>query len=219
MRGVLRVFAATSAVLLIIAGCASTPDPADEAVQPFVVLQHRGSSRGVDAPEWVRVSLEGAAAVEAMDEFEGKYVVVLEETGSDLRGVEMWAQNFSAPAQIAQQVSTRVEQRFAGAAAGEVDAIETYMENVVKTMSDAEFSGFRRAGEWWVQYRWYEADRTTVDRDEYRYTVLYTVDRELLDRQVLHAIEVAERQAEEPRTENERTVRERVRSALAEEGL
>lgn len=219
MRGVLRVFAAISAVLLIIAGCASTPDPADEAVQPFVVLQHRGSSRGVDAPEWVRVSLEGAAAVEAMDEFEGKYVVVLEETGSDLRGVEMWAQNFSAPAQIAQQVSTRVEQRFAGAAAGEVDAIETYMENVVKTMSDAEFSGFRRAGEWWVQYRWYEADRTTVDRDEYRYTVLYTVDRELLDRQVLHAIEVAERQAEEPRTENERTVRERVRSALAEEGL
>ncbi len=219
MRGLLRICVVTSAVLLVIVGCASTPDPADEAVQPFVVLQHRGSSRGVDAPEWVRVSLEGAAAVEAMDEFEGKYAVVLEESGSDLRGVEMWAQNFSAPAQIAQQVSTRVEQRFAGAAAGEVDAIETYMENVVKTMSEAEFSGFRRAGEWWVQYRWYEADRTTVDRDEYRYTVLYTIDRDLLDRQVLHAIDVAERQAQEPRTEDERTVRERVRRALAEEGL
>ncbi len=219
MRGLLRICVVTSAVLLVIVGCASTPDPADEAVQPFVVLQHRGSSRGVDAPEWVRVSLEGAAAVEAMDEFEGTYAVVLEESGSDLRGVEMWAQNFSAPAQIAQQVSTRVEQRFAGAAAGEVDAIETYMENVVKTMSEAEFSGFRRAGEWWVQYRWYEADRTTVDRDEYRYTVLYTIDRDLLDRQVLHAIEVAERQAQEPRTEDERTVRERVRRALAEEGL
>ncbi|MFP4643310.1 MAG: hypothetical protein ACLFM0_03025 [Spirochaetales bacterium] len=214
---------AAAALALLLGGCASTqerePDPSDEAVQPFVVLEHRGSSRGVDAPEWVRVSLEGAQAVEQMDEFEDKYAVIVEETGEDLRGVEMWAQNFSAPAQIAQRVSTRVEQRFAGSAAGEVDEIDTYMENVVKTLSDAQFSGFSRAGEWWVKYRWYEEDRETVDRDEYRYMVLYTIDRDVLDRQVDSAISAAEAEMQEPETENERTVREHVRRSLREEGL
>ena len=214
---------AAAALVVLLAGCASTgereSDPSDEAVQPFVVLEHRGSSRGVDAPEWVRASLEGAQAVEQMDEFEGKYAVIVEETGEDLRGVEMWAQNFSAPAQIAQRVSTRVEQRFAGAAAGEVDEIDTYMENVVKTLSDAQYSGFSLAGEWWVKYRWYEEDRETVDRDEYRYIVLYTIDREVLDRQVDNAISAVEAEMQEPETENERTVRERVRRSLQEEGL
>lgn len=217
-----KAVAVVLVILGIIAACASTPerdpDPADQAVQPYVVLEHRGSSRGVDAPEWVRVSLEGAAAVEQMPEFEGKYAIVVDESGQDLRGVEMWAQNFSAPAQISQRVSTRVEQRFAGAAAGEVDTIETYMENVVKTLSDATFSGMSRAGEWWVRYRWYEEDGS-VDRDEYRYTVLYTIDQDILDRQVVSAIERAEAEAGEPRNENERTVRERVRRALREEGL
>ncbi len=218
----LRPFGRAAVVVMLAAlagGCASTPDPSDEAVQPFVVLEHRGSSRGVDAPEWVRVSLEGASAVEAMDEFEGKYAVIVEETGEDLRGVEMWAQNFSAPSQIAQRVSTRVEQRFAGAAAGEVDEIDTYMENVVKTLSDAQFSGFSLAGEWWVKYRWYEEDRETVDRDEYRYVVLYTIDRDVLDRQVDNAISAVEAEMQEPQTDNERTVRDHVRRSLEEEGL
>ena len=210
---------AAVALVALLAGCATTPDPSDEAVQPFVVLEHRGSSRGVDAPEWVRVSLEGAQAVEQMDEFEGKYAIIVEETGEDLRGVEMWAQNFSAPSQIAQRVSTRVEQRFAGAAAGEVDEIDTYMENVVKTLSDAQFSGFSLAGEWWVKYRWYEEDRETVDRDEYRYIVLYTIDRDVLDRQVDNAISSVEAEMREPQTDNERTVREHVRRSLQEEGL
>ncbi len=215
---------AAVALIALLAGCASTPeerepDPADEAVQPFVVLEHRGSTRGVEAPDWVRVSLEGASAVEQMDEFEGKYAVIVEESGEDLRGVQMWAQNFSAPSQIAQRVSTRVEQRFAGAAAGEVDQIDTYMENVVKTLSDAQFSGFSQAGEWWVKYRWYEEDGQTVDREEYRYVVLYTIDQDVLDRQVDNAISAVEADMQEPETENERTVRERVRDALQEEGL
>jgi len=89
----------------------------------------------------------------------------------------------------------------------------------VKTLSDAQFSGFSQAGEWWVKYRWYEEDGQTVDREEYRYVVLYTIDQDVLDRQVDNAISAVEADMQEPETENERTVRERVRDALQEEGL
>jgi hypothetical protein len=206
------------ASLAALGACATTgPNPSDRAVGEFEVIEHKGTTLGVATPDWVLNALEGSAAVEAMDEYEGQYVIIVDQRGESLQGVQTWADNFEAQAEIAQRITTRVEQRFAGAAAGDIDRIETYLEEVVRTVSEAQFSGFASPADWWVHYRWYEEDGRTVDREEYRYIVLYTIERRLLDEQIRTAIENAP--VDEPQNDEERTARERVKDALYEEGL
>ncbi len=207
--------------MLLVGACASEPEPEpepepDPGIQEIEVLEHRGSVHGVDTPEWVIKSLEGPAAIEQLPEYEDQYAFIFEERGNDLQGVEMWAQNFSAPSEVAQRVSTAVEQRFVGAAAGDVDRIETYMENVVDTTSQAEFSGLTRANEWWVRVRVHDPEGEAFE-EEYRYTVLYTIQRDLMDEQVRRAIDEAA--AEEELTDEEQTVRDRVKERFEQEGL
>ncbi|MFW5801616.1 MAG: hypothetical protein ACOCVC_06260 [Spirochaeta sp.] len=198
------------------AGCASAPEPeptqpvpADETTARFEVLQHKGSVLGVDTPEWVIRSLDGSVALEAMPEYEGQYVVVSEQTGGDLTAVQRWVTNFNAASEFSQRVSTRVEQYFSGALAGDMDDVAAYLEEVVTTISEAQFSGRSTAGDWWLHIRWFD-ENGNIDREEYRAMVLMTIDKEVLDEQIAAAIEDAD--SDEDLNDNEERVRDLIQS-------
>jgi hypothetical protein len=211
----------TGVVMLLLAavmiGCAGTPEPEPEKQtmpEPTIrrpeVLDHKNYKWGTPVPDWVAMELD---QLEALDEFEDYYVFKYESPrAKDLQGAELWTRNFTASSSIAQTVQNRVETRFAGAAAGDLDMVETYMEQVVASFSDSQFSGYRAARDYWVKMRYFDG---AEPEDAYTYVVLYTIPRDTLDRMVQDALDAAAGDAE---TEEEQTVRERVKEAF-ERGL
>ena len=192
---------------IVIAGCASSPEtqPAEFEQASFRIIEHKNSTLGGDVPDWTS---QDVGELEQDERFEGKYVFRFEETGEDLAGVKTIADNMSAPSEVARLISTRVEQVFAGAQVGDQDMVETYFENVVKTVSETEINGLRKYGDFWVLKEYVNADGSSGDR-EYAYYTLYTIEEAIVEELVERAIDNLDAE-----TEEEVTARERVREIL-----
>ncbi len=195
---------------IVIAGCASAPEtqPAEFEQASFRIIEHKNSTLGGDVPDWTS---QDVGELEQDERFEGKYVFRFEETGEDLAGVKTIADNMSAPSEVARLISTRVEQVFAGAQVGDQDMVETYFENVVKTVSETEINGLRKYGDFWVLKQYVNEDGSAGEK-EYAYYTLYTIDESIVAELVDRAIEGLEAE-----TEEELTARERVRQVLEDE--
>jgi len=210
------------ALALALGACASKPEPpppgpAIESKATFEVLQHAGTVLGVtNAPGWTVASLDGPKAIERLEGFSGKYVVVVDTTGTNLEGTKLAASRLTADPEIARFLSIRVQDTFAGAQVGDKDTLETYFERVVKSVSDARFSGFRKESEWWIQLRWYKPDaKKTWDRDEYRVMQLWTIDKAVLDEQLRKILDRAGE--EEPKTEEKARAIELAKDAFSKD--
>ena len=114
-------------------------------------------------------ALDGPKAVEKLPDFAGKYIVVVQQDGKDLTGAQLAASRLDAQATISQLISTRVKDTFAGAQVGDKDKIETYMERCVKSVSEAQFSGFAQEADWWVKLQTFTADGKPDDPDVSRH--------------------------------------------------
>ncbi|GAB6089304.1 hypothetical protein [Spirochaeta dissipatitropha] len=207
--------------VIIIAGiaallfsCASTSEPAsrtvpaDQTTASFEVLQHRGTVLGTNTPEWVIQSIElTASQLEALPQYEGKYVFVAEQSGGNLNAVQTWAQSVNVAGEFARRVSTRVEQQTSAALAGDLDDAATYIEQVTNTLSAATFAGMSQEGEWWVQLQW-----LPEGNQEFRYFILMTIDKETLDRQIADSIDGI--RGEDELNDNEARVRDLVKGGL-----
>ncbi len=209
---------------LVFAGCASkskstTLGPAPEYQQKtdaYVVIDHKTKAVGQDVPEWVtRYISDGVTGVEAMDQYKNKYVFIGEDSGTNLNALRQWSSGFTVAQDMSRMVSSRVQARFAGAAAGSPDdAYGRYFENVVKSASDASYSGARKETDFWILKRFFKADGKSVDREEYDYFVLISIDKEILQRQindVLNGVKV-----DTPPTKEQATAIDRVKEAFYE---
>jgi len=193
------------ATIITIAGCSSGPPTAPaEFVEPsFKIIEYKNSALGGEIPDWVT---EDVGRLER--DFEGEYIFRFEQTGEDLNGVKAIADNMNAPAEVARMVSTRVEQVFAGAQVGDENFVETYFENVVKTVSQAQLNGLRKYGDFWVLKEYYDNRGRPTDR-EYEYYTLYRIAETQVNDLINRAIDGLDAQ-----TDEEKTARERVREIL-----
>jgi hypothetical protein len=201
-----RALALFVAVVFVV-GCASAPDtpPAEIQEASFRIIEHKNSTLGGDIPDWTSMDV---GALEDDERFEDDFVFRFEETGRDLTGVRNIADNMNAPSEVARLISTRVDQVFAGAQVGDQDFVETYFENVVRTLASAEINGLRKYGDFWVLKEYVNADGSSGDR-EYAYYTLYTIEEDIVDELVERAIDNLDAE-----TEEEVTARERVRQIL-----
>lgn len=226
MKRVLFVTVLVALLFSLMAGCASKPKakPAVKAApaelaQPIVrrpdMLDHKNYKWGTQAPEWVTMDVND---LEAMDKYKSDYVFKFESPrAQNLQGAELWTRNFTAAAEIAQQVRNRVQVKFAGAAAGDMNQLGSYMEQVVKSFSDATFAGFRQRDSYWVQMRYYKPDNTP-EQDAFTYLALYTIPKTTLDELVRKALDEAGNVVK-PKTQEEQTARQRVQEAFGKEGI
>ncbi len=186
--GILLVVLAVFAL----ASCASQPSVEAPKVAETVltpdVLEHKGTALGANVPAWVMSYIEsGASGIEKLPEYKGKYVIVLDSEGQSKQGTQTAMDNMDAPVQIARYLSTRVQQKFAGAQVGDRDQLTEYFENVVKTVSEAKFSGFMAGPDWWVYLQYYKPgakNKSEVERRIYRVIKLYSIDTEVLQKQL-----------------------------------
>lgn len=219
MKAGSRLLMMTVLAAVLSAACASAPDEVPERApipEPTArrpeTLDHRNYKWGTPVPEWVTMEID---ELEALEQYEDYYIFRFESPrAQSLQGAELWTQQFTAQSGIAQEVETRVQTRFAGAAAGDMDLVENYMEQVVASVSDTTVSGYRRARDYWVKMRYYDPDGS-VEEDAYTYVVLYTIPQETLDRMVQDALDRNDGRVE---SDEERTVRDRVKEAF-ERGL
>lgn len=193
MKKILGVLLVVMAVL-VAASCVSQPAPKPAGPAPAEtvltpdVLEHKGTALGAAVPAWTMAYIEnGPSGVEKLAEYKGKYVIVLDSEGQSKQGTLTAMDNMDAPVQIARYLSTRVQQKFAGAQVGDRDQLQEYFENVVKTVSEAKFSGFMAGPDWWVYLQYYKPgakSKTEVDRRVYRVIKIYTIDQTVLQTQL-----------------------------------
>lgn len=220
-----KAMLAVVAASFIFVGCASNK----EEVEPkelsgrvkTEVLEHKGSALGVNQlPVWVETYItEGVLGVEQLSSYAGSYCFIGEEAGTNLDALQIWASSFDVPSEIARSVSTRVSALFAGAANGSPDGeYGTYFENIVKSTSNATYSGARKVNDWWVLSRRYEENGKKNYIDEYRSYVLYTIDKELLDRQVLEMMDKAAEESKDT-SDVQKLAISNVRAIMESEGF
>ncbi|MCX7786788.1 MAG: hypothetical protein N2442_03715 [Spirochaetes bacterium] len=228
MKKYLLFFLAITLVFALVIGCASKPAPKPAQpqaskppapAQPLVkrpdILDHKNYKWGREPPEWVTMNVD---ELQKLDKYKDVYVFKFESPrAKDLQGAELWTKNFTAAAEIAQQIRNRVQVKFAGAAAGDMNKLEGYMEQVVKSFSDTTVVGYKQVDSYWVQMRYYKPDGN-VEEDAYTYLALYTIPKTVLDEQIRKALDEAA-VANKPRSPDEETARKRVKDAFAKEGL
>ena len=165
-----RVALAALAALLVLSACATKPEPLPPTptVGKFEILQHKGTTLGVmSPPAWVEAAINGSRAVEKLPDYKNDVVIVVDVTGGSLDGVMNDASRMNADTEVSRYLSLRVKDTFSGAQVGDKDKIETYMERCVKSVSEARFTGIRKATDWWVQLRWYKPNNPKAfDHDE-----------------------------------------------------
>jgi hypothetical protein len=137
------------------------------------------------------------------------YLFKFMETGNSVDGLTIWARGFSASSEIARLVSTRVQDKFVGAAAGDKDKLETYLEEVVKSVSEAQYSGAAKVASYWWQIQRADASGNLVQ--PFEYYLLYGVPKDQIDQAIKRALAAAD---EKPASPDEQTARDRVKAAM-----
>lgn len=217
-------FLAILLVVCLFSGCASKqaePEARElEGTVKTVVLEHKGTALGVNLlPVWVETYItEGVTGLEKLADYEDQYCFVAEETASNLNAGQAWVNGFDIPQDIARNVASRVDAMFTGSASGSPEGdYGTYFENIVKAASNTEYTGARKVSDWWVLVRRYDNDIRRKYTDEYRIYVLYTIEKDILDRQVLNVIEQVEKETES--TAEQSVAINNVKDILKAEGL
>ena len=224
MRKILYVFLAL-VIILGMVGCAGGAKPKEKPkeepkekpkeepvkvepqIEEWVIVDHKTKDFGGNVPRWVtRTPLQ----LQQEDMYKDYYVFIEDSIGKDLDGIKLWSTNFAINANIARMVATRVESRFAGAAVGDKDMVETYMENVVKSVSAATFSRVVVEDEFWIK----KQSKKSGDV-EYRYLFLVTVPRSEIEAAIERAFGEQD-EANKPKTEEEKVARDRVKEAFKE---
>ena len=124
----------------------------------------------------------------------------------------MWLRNFSATTELSKTIAQRIKDVSAAAAVGDKNTLGTYMEEVVRSVSQAELHGLKKESDYWVQQRYFTADGD-VEGDFYSVLILYSIPRKTLDRLIADAINGVEK----PKTEEEMRARDLVNKALRED--
>jgi hypothetical protein len=186
-----------------------TPKPTPPPPPPPQIIEHKTSDFGGEVPEWLSMD---ALDLEQQEAYVNHYVFIEDHPGGkDLMGLKAWAKNFSAKDAVASMVSNRVKSKFVGALAGDIDMVETYMEQVVKSVAEAEFSGLRVNEDFWVKKRYYNSDGE-VESEEYRYLFLITVPRKAINDAIKRAFDETT-----PETEEERSAIDRVKDSWGDD--
>ncbi len=210
-------------VALSLLACVSKPAKNEKAgtladsksVNRPEIIDYKGSEFNANPPEWIQVFIESdISGVEQLARYKDKYCVVVEMDGKDKEGVMLALANLKAPVEIAGRISTRVQQRFAGAQVGDVDKIETYMENVVKVAREASFSGFGKEGETWTYLQYFKpGPKKELDKAVYRGYQLWSISKADLQKQVDAMLSG---EANKEKTPEKQTAIDRVKEAFYE---
>jgi len=192
-------------------GSGSPPPEQSNQVQ-FIRVDYQGAAIGSDIPEWVELALNGdLATIKKMPRFSGKEPIVDWGNGQNLDLVRSFVNNFNVSAGVSRRITTYVEAEFGGKQLGSKDspANRNFVEEIVASFSNAEFSGLAREMDYWVKLRIVDRGKGT-QTEEYRYYVVYSIPEDILQHQIdvaLGRVTAKNQEQQEIKTDVENAIR------------
>jgi hypothetical protein len=203
----------TASVLLVLAvlftACAGQregmilrPEPGPEGIKQtepkeiwqIIETQNGLSERGI--PEWVSLYLsEGIPGLESLDQYNGKYVFIGENMGSNLTALRQWSRGFSAAQDFPRLLAQRVENRLtASASLYPDDEYGEYFEKLIKQVSDAEYPAVKKEHFWIKRMKIFDAaaeddpdllpEQENSPTERYEFFILLDIDKNSLQNQI-----------------------------------
>ncbi|MDR1902095.1 MAG: hypothetical protein LBQ88_07445 [Treponema sp.] len=156
----------------------------------YQIINYQDKDKGVEIPVWVSRYLdEGISGVEALNEYNGRYIFMAENTGINVRTLQQWSAAFSLYQDFPRKVASRIEKRLLKAAVNYPDdEYGDFFEESVKAASDAYYTGAVQEGEFWLLQQYFEEDGVTVGQEFYIFLVLISIDKSLMENQILQII-------------------------------
>jgi hypothetical protein len=182
--------------VLFFTACAGDPEQqgetkleaeADAGNEPvYHLTDYKTRAEGKSLPKWVEYYLEGnIAALEALEEYEDRYVFIARGKGTNFRVMEQWLKGFSVELDFPRLAAVRIEKRFTLAASGFPDAVfGRYFEALIRAASDASWDGAVREDDFWLKGFYQGTDENAGGGESYDFLVLVTVDKALLISQI-----------------------------------
>jgi hypothetical protein len=190
--------------MFLLFACAAAPREAPIPISPplpveekpvFHIIDYKDKDSGQNIPDWAaRFIDEGLPGVEALPRFEGRYVFIDINSGTNFNALSQWSSGFSIPQDFPRIVSARVLARFTGIHSGSPDQeYGYYFESTVKAAADMGYSEARREEDFWLLKRTLPEDAADAGREIYDFYILVTIEKNLftpqLDRVLLRATE------------------------------
>ncbi|MDR1566418.1 MAG: hypothetical protein LBS48_03935 [Treponema sp.] len=184
------------AAVLVAAGCVSeggnktiipeAAGPREEVKSDWQIKDYQESAAGRGLPSWVTAFLDGGnPAVEALEEYQDRYVFVAMNRGANFRALEQWRLGFSPELDFPRLAAIRIENRFLSVSSGFPDAdYGAYYETLIRAASDASWSGVIREGDYWVRREFAGQPSALQDRETYDFLIINTIEKSLLASQV-----------------------------------
>jgi len=192
-------------VIMVLIGCGSSPSSSSPSGPraTTVVLEHTGSSMGIDHPDWIRTYLaQGISGVQALSRFRDRYCIIGQESGVNKQFVITWADNFSAQQRIGAMLRTNIESLYQARVQGAAEsqggaqtsggtasgAYRQEIDSSINAVVNVSYSGAQREADWWILNRRYDPDIKDAYSDEYTAYVLYTIPKNQLNQQIADAL-------------------------------
>jgi hypothetical protein len=183
------------ALIIFLAGCAGEPKKAQvpvpviqnlKPVNLFQIQDHTAKAAGGEIPLWADIYMSGnIAGIEAMPEYQDKYVFVAGIEGTNFNALSQWSTGFMVRRDLPRLVASRIQARLTADTGENPDNIYgSFFEGAVKKSSDAFYTGAFRKDDFWFLVRYLEADGETLNREVYRFLILITVDKASLKTQI-----------------------------------
>jgi hypothetical protein len=173
----LFVIALAVTAAVIMAGCGSTPKAPKQKTD---ALDWKGAALGAEIPEWVIQSLESNVHIQSLDEFKDQYCFVVSREDPIMDQAVTWVQHeANGASEVARMVSTTVNdtaEAQEGIKSGDA-RVKQNVQQIRDSMSNANFRGLRRVGDFWV------LNRNKATKNEYytAYSLWIIPEQELND--------------------------------------
>lgn len=174
---------AAAVALAAMTGCVSTSPVKNEVKSGAQIIDWQGSELGRAVPEWVyAVNDSDKAAIAKLPEMEGKIPFSVTGTGKERDLLKIWVDTNDASAELSKLIQENVTATAETGTRGNKDAddgaAKKMAQAITTVFSNTQFSGFAKERDFWTQVRRLDGET------EYRYYVLYSIDRENLSRQI-----------------------------------
>ncbi len=187
----------------LLASCGSTlklkgEDPVMMTGTPEII-DYQGLALGSQIPDWVIAIGDGSQKKvrRSLDIPNSKQIFILQNKGTDLDYVQIWTDQVDARAEIA----SSIEQTIAQTVQSEMEVRQADQQVKTKaakiysaTMTNVTLNGLAKEDYYWIKTRTPKVDvknpKLATDYNyEYTYYVVYTLDKDLYERQIKQAMD------------------------------
>ena len=201
----IQFFIMATFVASLFLGCTSAKLKGEEPVMATgtpEIIDYPGIALGKTIPEWVMAIDEGAnkKVAKALNLDKNSKIFVVTNKGNDLDFLKTWSDQVDIRAEVASTIEQTVAQSVQSAFEGSDSTVQEKSRafNIYSAaMTNVTLNGLEKEASYWVKTRILKEGLKKAKKDsdyiiDYTYYVVFSIDKDLFDKQIKSAIEDVE---------------------------